>query len=138
MARVLKDQRDIYGGTTPAEVRHRWATILARGNTERQARGMTPVALVADLRPVAAYVNHGRWVADCPECGGGVGAWPANLEGACLDCGHVYGVTFPAGCDRAEEILRSRPPQNRHWRPDHGETLTDLATENQMMEVTGT
>jgi hypothetical protein len=133
MARVLKDQRDIYGGSTPAEVRRRWDIILARGNAERRARGMPPVVLVADARIVAAYVNHGRWVADCPECGGGIGGWPASPDGACLDCGHVYAVAYPPDWNRAEDLLGRRPPRHRHWRCDRGETVTELEAEDEVL-----
>lgn len=80
------------------------------------------------VEPVLAYVNHGRWVADC-VCGG------AELVAAdhpflCGSCGGEGPVVFPAGdvLAQVEELLAVRPTLNRNWRPH--ETFNDLLAEN--------
>lgn len=74
---------------------------------------------------VAAYANHGRWVADCP-CGG------AELVGdgdmVCGSCGLVHEVDWPEDRKRIEGLLRVRPALNQNWLP--GETVEMLAAEN--------
>lgn len=90
--------------------------------------------IVGDDRPLVAYVSDCRWVALCVECGGGVAAWPENPQGCCLDCGHLYTLTFPdaetiAAATVALEARLDR--QTRNWRPDMGETAADLEAENE-------
>lgn len=133
---MIRDARHIYGGTTPDEVRQTWRILLARINQDRYGRGLDRLDLVDDDRPLVAYVNHGRWVADCPECGGGIGAWVEMADAACLDCAHVYRITFPTVKRRkAGEALLDvrREPKHRNWRPD-AEDVARLRTENELLE----
>lgn len=87
-------------------------------------RGVSPAASSVALH---AYVNHGRWVADCP-CGG------AELvaEGrrmVCGSCGLNSPVTFPANTDEIERVLHERrDTAARNWYP--GETVEMLEAEN--------
>ena len=83
---------------------------------------------------VEALVNHGRWLAECPLCGGAElvsSAWPFFF---CMSCGmedngsHVMRVEFPKSRRQIEALLAVRPTDNRHWSP--GETKRDLANEN--------
>tara|TARA_Y100000310_G_scaffold268882_1_gene281765 strand:- start:117 stop:500 length:384 start_codon:yes stop_codon:yes gene_type:complete len=90
-------------------------------------RGLVPQGM-ADVKPLQARVNHGRWVADC-EC---AGAELANEEGQfmCLSCfnlelGHKYRpVIFPKNRQSIEVELMRRPVPNRNWNP--GESLAFL------------
>lgn len=73
---------------------------------------------------LVAYVNHSRWVANCPGCGGGIACWPEHGHGACLDCGNVWPIIFPSPRDIAagSNVLLARPEAStRNWRVDRGE-----------------
>ncbi len=88
-------------------------------------------------RKLKAYVNHGRWVADC-ACGGGVACGPDSPDAVCYDCRSVWLITFPT-VDRitnATALLAQRTAaRQRHWRPDQGETITDLRAQNAAAEI---
>jgi hypothetical protein len=72
----------------------------------------------------AAYVNWGRWVADCPR-------WPGCSNAAELEegqeaahceppagCGAAYRVIWPADAAQIWAALEQRPsPQTRNWYP---------------------
>lgn len=73
------------------------------------------------------YVNHGRWVIDCTNCGSGV---LANAEQVtCLECQVGYDIDFPSDREEAERVLSYRPLMNQNWNPET-ETLDDLKAEN--------
>lgn len=132
---MILDQRHIYGGTTPEEIRARWVNILAGNSAARVDRSLAPIALTETGTSVAAYVNHGRWVARC-QCGSGMGCWVENPEAACMDCGRIYAVEWPDPGERvvAEEILSARAdPTTRNWDPAT-ETVDRLNTENTLLE----
>lgn len=118
----LHDQRETLGPLTVEHQRAHWEWFL------RERRfGRTPIA---DPRVLTAYCSDNRWVADCPECNGGVSCWDENPHGCCLDCGHVYVVKFPKDYKIAAALLEQRPPGARHWHPHRGETVDQLAEEN--------
>lgn len=121
VGRVIFSQPDQYGVAPRLDVIHNyWTAFLEqRGRTTRET-GKT----------VTAYVSENRWVADCPECGGGIACWELNPYGCCLTCGAIYKVTYPKDHEAAAEILEARPPANRHWFPHRGETLQHLEAEN--------
>ena len=90
------------------------------------------------MKMVAAYMNHGRWVIDCPACNTG---WLVRPETPSLlvdgrggvhhgcKCGDVLIVQFPAEKMAIEEQVEKRPNLiNRNWRA--GETIADLRLEN--------
>lgn len=82
--------------------------------------------------PIAARVDHGRWLVDCP-CGNGAPVTPwqeAAPEAVCLSCGTVFVmVIFPANVDAIEQTLvQRRFRTNQNWRPS--ETLAQLLSEN--------
>jgi len=113
---------------TPEQVRAFWELFA-----ESQRKVGRPFKLTRSRKRLAAYVSDGRWVADCPECRGGVGLWRENEEACCLDCGHVYSsIDWPdaSEVDEAERVLAARPTTELHWRPDSGETVDDLKVEN--------
>ena len=91
-----------------------------------------------------AYVNHGRWVVDCPFCGGAEQEWPQGLRthpsvphpfglvNDTLHCGYT-GKTcvaqFPDDRFAIESVLSKRPePQTRNWFVH--ESVEDLHAEN--------
>lgn len=87
---------------------------------------------------VAAYINHGRWVADCgnPHCHNARAlAYGQNF--LCVDdvhgdaCGFAFDVRWPAPeeATRICAILAYRPDRStRNWLP--GESATVLLIEN--------
>lgn len=92
-----------------------------------------------DARAVLAfaYVNHGRWVADCPAgCGGAELA--RDVVFMCRECGNVatrhrpVPLVWPAEEDlRAiEAALVVRPVLNRNWALN--ESIGALLAENAM------
>jgi len=97
-------------------------------------RGLT-LGEAADLSvaPLVAYVNHGRWVVDCPDCGNGMYVHPDHLVWCC-NCGNRSAggmqrrVQWPAELERIEQVLLLRPTANRHWYPH--ETVADLVAES--------
>lgn len=102
----------------------------ASGLPVRWTRHLRGLGLVPtpDARRLVGYINHGRWVADCINCGGGVACGPSLPEGCCLDCGHVFGIDYPADWRDAVRELEARPQRFRNWEP--GETVQDLRDEN--------
>ena len=104
-----------------------------------------------------AYVNHGRWVAECPRpfCGNARRLEPGQPRFWCGPaddpangfCGLECPVEWPADAEEIDRVLRRRPvPATRHWYPaghelavragiEHGQTVADLAAENDMYGV---
>jgi hypothetical protein len=123
---TIRDQRHMFQKLSVAEIRGLWNEILAQ-----KALGITP-----DQRKVVAFVNLSRWVAECPECEGGIACWVDNPTGCCLDCGHEFAVIFPPPDVYAAGVavlLRRQREKNRNWRPDE-ETVERLQTENDLCE----
>lgn len=83
-------------------------------------RGLKPGAL--NLGPKAvAYVNHGRWVAECltPYCGGARVVSPDHQPFWCVECGESYLVEWPADMREITSILEQRPVrENQNYHPD--------------------
>jgi len=92
------------------------------------------------LPPTPAYMNWGRWVAQCPggcncamELERGQPEYdcrPAHAKSGRPCCAVMHGlVIWPEDAARVEEILARRPLlANRNWSP--GETLDGLRAEN--------
>lgn len=84
---------------------------------------------------LVAYVNGGRWVADCPNCAAGISLhrdWAAAL---CFGCGASYAaalVEWPDDFEAIEGELALRPLVNQNWFPH--ESLGDLKTERALAE----
>lgn len=107
-----------------------------RGKVAQQRRkGVRVTAGMAadNSPPLVAYVNHGRWLVDCP-CGSGAYVDPMAEVARCAGqgCGLVSRVLLPPVSDRSEIerllLARRRPPE-RNWR--HPETIDDLRRENE-------
>lgn len=77
-----------------------------------------------------AYVNHGRWLVDCP-CGESCSTSPAWGMACCLGCGAIFeAIEFPPARMRQDiEHLfepRTMAQRNWYWR----ESVEQLAAEN--------
>ncbi len=80
-----------------------------------------------DIGQVAAYVNHSRWVADCP-CGGAE-LVSRHRDFLCGSCGGQGTVQWPRPRKQIEAALLERPVEGtRNWWP--GETVAMLRAEN--------
>ena len=82
---------------------------------------------------VAVYANHGRWIAECPDCSGAQIASANDYRFMCTTCANVAveglwrPVVWPEETVAIDEVLSARPVVNQNWTP--GETLADLAAE---------
>ena len=112
-----------------------------------------PVTFIGKTAQVLAYVNHGRWLADCPECRTGlqlprgdfvsptlatrIGGpviqvkpkWVLPTSNAeCSVCDLPVKVMWPKDVDLIDAALEVRPRlTNRNWRP--GESVQGLIDE---------
>lgn len=91
-----------------------------------------------------AYVNHGRWVADCTRahCANAEELAPRQGTFHCSNCLQVAEIEWPADADDIWAVLGLRPvPQTRNWFPaghdlalrsgtPHGQSVADLQDEN--------
>jgi hypothetical protein len=91
-----------------------------------------------------AYVNHGRWIADCtrPYCANAEKLEPHQSVFCCSNCRQIDDVRWPADPDKVWAVLEARPvPQTRNWAPaghrqaitdgfPDGQTVADLVDEN--------
>lgn len=140
---MIRDSRHMYGiqAETPGQVRGAWAAHIE----EKLRRGQMPFGedltisdFVPSNRHLKAYVNEGRWVADCPRCNGGIAVWAGMPDAACYDCGRIFSdIKFPKDRDRvrAERVLSKRKSTRRmHWDPDN-ESVEDLKVENAVQGV---
>jgi hypothetical protein len=66
-----------------------------------------------------AYLNHGRWVADCAaaDCYDAMQVTPGDTSMRCVR-GHLSGVQWPGNATAIAEAVAVRPEQNRNWFPD--------------------
>lgn len=100
-----------------------------------------PIELVIDngtapkAEAVEVYANHGRWIAECPDCRGAQYASQADQRFMCNNCANaVVGglwrlLVWPKGHAQIEALLDERPlAHTRHWSP--GETLRTIKAEN--------
>ena len=88
--------------------------------------------------PIPAYVNQGRWVADCPACLTGLQLprGPSQVKrkfilvgDECVNCETPIRVVMPEDADLIDNALSVRPLSvNRNWYP--AETVGDLLVEN--------
>lgn len=88
----------------------------------------------ASAETLLAYVNHGRWVVDCP-CGSAQLASRSDRRFFCTDCRNTFahgkwvGVVWPADEADIEGLLLQRPDvKTRNWYPT--EDAMTLVAEN--------
>ena len=80
------------------------------------------------LPTVSAYLNHGRWIADCGKCNGAEIVTP-SAPFTCTLCGSEARPVFPEDFDEINRLAALREnPLNRNW--TRGESITDLRLEN--------
>lgn len=94
--------------------------------------GHADTNIIESAATIPAYVNHGRWVADCPNCNAGIAVWPENPRALCLGCGFLYRIAFPDDTQAVEEALAPRRVEHRHWTPA-GKTPDELHAENELI-----
>ncbi len=84
---------------------------------------------------ILAYLNHGRWVVDCPDpdCGGAAIAGDLFV---CENCKRIAPIEWPKRKSLIDEITAVRPvPGTRNWTP--GEPVIDLLKENKAHGLDG-
>lgn len=130
----------LYGVTSREDY---WAWLVGRESVKGAAQAMgvdlatlpMPSELAAG-EPVHAYVNHGRWVVDCPDehCGGASAAapeWPFMCP-ACLNVkvsSLWREVAWPAELESIVMLLEQRDfPTQANWTV--GEPVDQLLVEN--------
>lgn len=95
-----------------------------------------------------AYVNFGRWIADCPiDCGSAMQLQPGQAAFHCPECGHLTTVEWPSNPDEIWEALGKRQAKrNRNWFPSghqlalrsgspHGQSVAELDAETEENKV---
>lgn len=95
-----------------------------------------------------AYVNFGRWIADCPmDCGSAMQLTERQGMYQCVECGFATDVEWPGNADEIWEALADRPAKrNRNWFPPehslalrsfspHGQTPAELRQETEDNKV---
>jgi hypothetical protein len=84
--------------------------------------------------PLKVYLNHGRWIAECPDCHGAQLACWTDHRFLCNECGNVAvaglwrAIIWPDDREAIETVLDQRSPVNQNWLP--GETIEYLRAEN--------
>ena len=76
---------------------------------------------------LVAYLNHGRWVADC-ECRAGILVDRGGGLYGCRECRTFWLIEVPIDAAEIDRVVSMRPLRNRNWLP--GETVGDLMVEN--------
>lgn len=134
---VILDGAALYGGRSLASYAV-WEEHRALG----MRRGWTvpPMTVVADDKPLPAWIQQGVLVVTCPECAGTQNEelHPVWLDGPylmfCAVCGNRAAdgqwrrVVLPEHLSEIAALLMVRPLEARIWRPD--DTLDELAVEN--------
>jgi len=101
-------------------------------------------SIATEASPIIAYINRGDWVAKCdldtePPCRGSMVVTYDDPIFFCDECCNfsvehrLRKVRFPNQKNRLiiEELLTARPhPALRHYRPQDGDTVTTLKSEN--------
>lgn len=129
---VILDGRDAYKSSLELF----YATTM-RTAAQRQRVIVKPLAdIAANLPALRAYINHGRLLVDCPDCGGAEFVWASGpFQMMCRQCwniaigGRWRMVDCPPDLDSIAEALGQRPlARHRNWLP--GETVESLRLEN--------
>lgn len=91
-----------------------------------------------------AYMNMGRWIADCPRphCTNAESVSVRQVTFHCSNCLMVAGIEWPSDVAEITDVLERRPvPQTRNWFPaghelalragcPHGQSPSDLEAES--------
>lgn len=93
----------------PAERVVRWYEEQAQRRLPR------PTGTILGVR-VYPQINHGRWVADCPECSSAQIVTPADPRFFCVEClSGWFRLTFPSDVPAAEQAVKDLPLRERNW-----------------------
>ena len=127
----LRDQRSMVDVSHPAglwstveEVEDAWQRWADReGLTVRRRRGDFSTELRKSRKAIVVHISRGKWIGDCPDCGGGVAGWPLHPHGACLDCGTIFQLEYPTAdeCRELAQLMQVRPETERNYFPHLGE-----------------
>ena len=96
---------------TPGEIDEYWDHYAAGGLARTGAMFANrpdATSFRSSRKKLVAYLNHSRWVADCPmaECNGGIALWHDNPRAACLDCGTIFtSIEWPKETDMARALV---------------------------------
>lgn len=114
----------------------RQGVILQRPEFESGAN------ILVGRQSVMAYINHNRWVAECPTCNGAELVWIDIPVFMCMSCwngaiGHRWRRVIVPDTDKIlalHSVLEQRHnPANRNWFPH--ESVQDLMDENKDHKV---
>lgn len=105
----------------------------ASGAKRRLAQRNIIQRIPIEGKPLKSRVEYGRWIVDCPNCGGAEFAFEDRLFvcSLCQDSdigGKPRRVVMPRNRRRIEELLGRRFILNRHWLS--GESIKKLKAEN--------
>lgn len=125
----MKDAKDFVAEGIPAARGAEWVHYrLHSDSMQYLSKGTAPQAAIT------AYINQGRWIAECPDCHGAQLACRTDRRFLCNDCGNIAvgnlwrPVDWPVDLDRIEDVLTRRPVENQNWDP--WQTAEDLQVEN--------
>lgn len=119
--------------------------VRARNGLGQPAFWLAPApvedALTAAIGPksTATYAvgNHGRWIAECPDCHGAQLTSPDDRRFMCVECGNAAiggkwrPVIWPKDHAAIGALLDERPRHLANFAPD--ETLKDIRRENKLL-----
>lgn len=120
--------------------RESWRAFLLRHWRKNQGnRALPPEDGYVGV--IDAYINHGRWVADCPTpgCGAAYIVTPNDTSLLCGNCGTGWWfIRFPRDRSELEQLLLKRIPgvgraPTRNWLPN--QTVDDIRDENTEMGI---
>lgn len=83
------------------------------------------------------YLNHGRWVVDCPDCNGAQLACEDDPRFMCNECANAAAgglwraIEWPANRDGIEKAVGVRKLANQNWAP--GQKVQDLEAETRIL-----
>ena len=95
-----------------------WVRFVSKKLVEKGSIPAPWGGLVAG-KPIPARIDYGRWIADCPYCGGAEYIDPAEPFLFCLSCGMTGNknlalpITLPASQAEIEGVLLERPVDER-------------------------
>lgn len=127
------DYADRVGDLPPAER----CLIPQHWNAPTSLEDAIAAAMGGKRLAVQVVANSGRWIAECPDCGGAQLAAPNDPRFMCVECANaaVGGlwrpVVWPKDHAAIGELLDQRTRDLANWLP--GETEKDIADENALL-----
>lgn len=119
-ARTVTRAEDMYT-PPPSRPADAWRLVppaerVVRWYEERAQRRLPrPTGTVLGVR-LYAQINHGRWVACCPECNSAQITTPADPRMYCVEClSGWFVVVFPTDTTAAERSIEQQPVREQNW-----------------------